>query len=199
MIIGLTGTQGTGKTTILRAAEEAGFFTDKSQLSRTVQKNLGWDSLSRAEETFDNAMALQDQVLYALYDRDVSILKTRQITLVDRTPADVWAYAAHWCNYHGIDIKKNRWATGYKQLCRAAANRYLQFVFIPPIDEIPFVEEPHRAGLDSRNFVHDEIKAFLWDGMLPTHIFSGLTRGARSAEISSVMTKAIVDNQSRYL
>lgn len=191
MIIGICGTHGTGKSTVLQAAKKAGFNVDETQLSRTAQKVLGWDRLSRAEESIDSMWALQDAVLQLMYVRDKAILEKGVLTVVERTPADVWAYTALWCSKHGIDVHsrfiQDKRAAVYRGMCRDQASRYAKFVVVPPCDEIAFQVDPHRADLASRNFVEREINSFLWDGNLPISIMKTTSREMRAAEIQSII------------
>lgn len=191
MIIGLCGTHGTGKTTILQAAKEAGCSVNEAQLSRAAQKALGWEKLSIAGESVENMWALQEAVLAAMYDRDEAILKSGELTVVERTPADVWAYTAMWCQRLNIDTNEDEHARNYRGRCRAMASKYLKFVVVPPVDAIPFVAEPNRADLASRQFVEHVINAFIWDGLLSAYkayTISTTSREGRSAEIQRLVT-----------
>ena len=91
-IVGLCGTHGTGKSTIINGIRDLGYKVNQAQLSRSAQKALGWDTLSRAQESKANMWALQYAILNAMFDRDQEALSTGEIVLVERTPADVWAY-----------------------------------------------------------------------------------------------------------
>lgn len=192
MILGICGTHGTGKSTIMNAAKEAGCKVDFSQLSRTAQKQLGWDSLSKAQESIDNMWALQDAVLQAMYDRDQRILKSGELTIVERTPADAWAYTALWCSRLGIDVLdrfiQDKKAEIYLRMCRDLASTYTKFVVVPPIAEIPFERDPNRADENSRSFVEKVINEFLWTGMFPLYTVSMSSRDGRAAEIQCLYT-----------
>lgn len=187
MILGICGTHGTGKSTILNAAKDAGCKVDFSQLSRTAQKQLGWENLSKAQESVDNMWALQDAILQAMYDRDQRILKSGELTIVERTPADAWAYTALWCSKLGIDVLgrfiQDKKANVYRGMCRDLAREYTKFVVVPPAAEISFEHDPNRADEQSRSFVEKVINEFLWTGMLPTYTMSMSSRTGRAAEI----------------
>jgi hypothetical protein len=186
-IIGLTGTHGTGKSTILQGAKTTGFNVVESQLSRAAQKALGWDSLKRAGESVDNMWALQDAILHAMDSRDTEIRDSKTLTVVERTPADMWAYTEMWCKRLNIDIFKDELAYAYRQKCRLMCGRYATFVYIPMSDEIPFVEDPHRADLASRLFVAEAIDSFLWFGGYKMHKLKSVTKEDRSNELAGIM------------
>ena len=191
MIVGLSGTHGTGKSTMLNYALGQGYLVDQTQLSRSAQRQLGWDSLSRAQESVDNMWALQSAILDAMYDRDQKALGIRNdVVLVDRTPADIWAYTAMWCKRLGIEYSgpnADPRVVMYKQHCRDLAQRYSMFVVVPPVDAIPFVAEPNRADLESRKFVEDEINNFIIDGGLPYQMINTVERAHRASELESIL------------
>jgi len=168
-VIGLCGSQGTGKTSILSGVERENFKVDRSQIARTAQKNLGWDSLSRVEESVENMHALQEAVLNAMYDRDKAINDSGTFTLVERTPADVWAYTQVWCDRLHININTDEWVLSYKQKCRNLANAYAHFVHVPITDKVKFVVDPNRADAKSRVDVDSYIKEFILSGGLNFH------------------------------
>lgn len=188
MIVGLCGTQGTGKSTILQAAEAAGFTVDRTQVSRTVQANLGWDKLSRAEESVENMMMLQNEIANVMYDRDTKYLDSDELVLVERTPADVWAYTCVWCHRNSVVRTANPWAIDYKRRMRYMSSFYTRFVIVPQVPEIPFVEDPHRADYESRQYVDDVIRGFVGSGGLPSYEMKTISREDRSAEIATLLT-----------
>lgn len=188
MIVGLCGTQGTGKSTILQAAEDAGFNVDRTQVSRTVQANLGWDRLSRAEESVENMMLLQNEIANVMYDRDVKYLRSDAITLVERSPADVWAYTCVWCHRNKVAMTTDPWALDYKRKLRFMSSLYRSFVIVPQVAEIPFVEDPHRADYESRGYVDKVIREFLNSGQLNVKEIQTVSREDRKAEIAALLT-----------
>lgn len=180
-VIGLCGAHGTGKSTILRAVKEKGFRVSEAQLSRTAQKMLGWDSLSRAQESESNMWALQDAILAALYDRDQEIAASGKMTLVDRTPADVWGYTLLWATRLDMKVDLDR-LRQYKGQCRELAARYTRHLIVPIREEIAFVAEANRADLESREFHSNAVNDFVIGGGLRHSIIQTLNIEYRAAE-----------------
>lgn len=189
-IVGFCGTHGTGKTTLLADMVKEGAHADTTQLSRAAQKALGWESLSKAQESVDNMWALQDAILAAMYDRDKAIMDRkgivegrsgRCVTIVERTPADMWGYTAMWLQRLGIPESDPR-AMHYKAQCRNMASNYLGFIKLPQHPGIPFVEDPNRADLASRDFVDAAVEDFLNSGGLPYFVLQSLSREERCDE-----------------
>jgi len=186
MIFGLCGTHGTGKSTILSGVEAAGWRVDRTQLSRHAQAALGWDRLSRAQESADNMWQLQEAILAAMYDRDHAIMRAEQATVVERTPVDVLAYTHMWCERLQIDPKNSR-LLEYKGRVRELAKNYSQHMLVQPCAAVPFEEHTARADLKSRASVAANIAAFLWDSGLPHYIFKTTQPQTRVAEACAVL------------
>jgi hypothetical protein len=185
-VIGLCGTHGTGKTTILKGLRDVGFEIIEISLAREAQKSLGWDSLSRARESIENMWNLQNAIVEAMFDRDSSIERSKQFTIVERTPADVWAYTEMWLNQHNINWMTNGATLEYKQLLRELSTKYAHFIQVPAIDEIPFVPEPNRADLPSREFVARAIEEFIDSGNLPSTMISGISKEDRVEQAQGI-------------
>lgn len=165
-LIGLTGAHGTGKSTIIREVQQYGVRVVESSLSRAAQAELGWENLKPAEESEENMWALQDAILEAMYDRDMDVLGSFHFTLVDRTPADVWAYVDLWIQRlkaKGKPVDDNR-ARLFKQQCRAMAGRYTQQIIVPISDLVPFIAEANRADVESRDYHEKSVCQFILSG-----------------------------------
>lgn len=187
-VVGLCGAHGTGKSTIIKAVRELGFAVDESQLSRTAQKALGWDSLSEAGKSEDHMWALQDAILAAMWDRDQKINRLGIPTLVDRTPADVWGYLAMWIKKLDGKVDFER-VQLYKQQCRVMAAKYLRHIIVPIREEIPFVVESNRADLDTRDFHAKEVEEFVIGGGLDHSILQTVHIDYRTIEVVERMRR----------
>ena len=186
-IVGLSGTHGTGKSTIINGVAELGYKVNQAQLARAAQKALGWETLSLAQESKENMWALQDAILEAMFDRDQEALSTGDIVLVERTPADMWAYAEMWCRRLNIDPVTNPSAIRYKHYCRDLAKNYCRFLIVPSTEAVKFVAEPNRADLESRQFVELAINEFIESGNLPATVIKATGIVARINEAQTAM------------
>jgi predicted ATPase len=189
-IVGLCGTHGTGKSTIIKGIKDLGYPVNQAQLSRSAQKTLGWDTLARAQESKANMWALQYAILDAMFDRDQEALETSEIVLVERTPADVWSYTEMWCRRLLIDHMTDRQAVVYKKACRDMATNYCNFLFVPISDAVSFVADPNRADLESRAFVNIAIREFIESGNLPLTEIKSTSIATRIAEAQTTISIA---------
>ena len=186
-VLGLCGAHGTGKSTILQGVKAAGYPVDESQLSRAAQKMLGWNDLKPAQESVENMWALQDAVLTAMYDRDKRINDSKILTLVDRTPADVWGYTMLWMmRLDNIGEENRRREQKFRQACRVLSSQYAKHIIVPIRDEIAFVAEKNRADADSREFHARHVMNFV-AGHLDKHIVETIDPADRVEEVVNVI------------
>ncbi len=186
-IVGISGTHGTGKSTLIKAIKADGFPVNEVQLSRAAQRALGWATLKDAISTVDSMWDLQEAILGAMYDRDLAINEFKVLTAVERTPADVWAYTEQWCIRLGIDPLLDKHAYSYRQRCFSMAHNYARIIIVPSNPSIPFEAEPNRADINSRNAVEHAIEKFVWGCNVPQHIMRETRRADREIEVRTVM------------
>lgn len=194
MIAGISGTHGTGKSTIMDALIRAQQSVDRSQISRAAQAALGWATLKDATETVESTIEFQEAVLNAMYDRDIKLLEAgiNTTVFVERTPADVFSYAKWWIIREHECTNENvlAWLEGYKRRCRAMQSQYLTTVIVRPCAQIPFVPDPNRASLMNREFVRDEIENFIVAGGSNHTFINTLSPDDRAAEAITAVTLA---------
>ena len=164
-VLAVSGTHGTGKSTVLRGLRELNIPVLDAQLSRTAQKMLGWESLSLAQESTEHMWQLQDMILSLMYDRDKLIAKSKTLTVVERSPADLWAYTKMWCSRLNVELSSER-VILYKNKCRELSKAYRGFFMLYPNVMVPFQAEDARADLESRDSVQADIEEFLKSGGL---------------------------------
>ena len=178
-VVGISGTHGTGKSFLVRHLEPH-MAVDRTQLSRTAQKALGWDTLSRAEESEANVWALQNAILDAMIQRDEALNNLGEHlgkpVVVERTPADLYAYARMWLTRLSIDPEESRKFAEYQERLLEASHAYKTVLVIFAHPSIQFIAEPNRADEASREIVSNYIMDFLMcpdfpKGPLRTYIF----------------------------
>lgn len=182
-VVGLAGAHGTGKTTILKAIKATGHKVDESQLSREAQVSLGWPDLKPAQESQENMWDLQDAILDSLQARDRRINETKVVTLVDRTPADVWGYTKLWISKIGeenIDMKR---AERYRRRCLELSYYYRSMILVPIRKEIPFVPDPRRADEESRPFHANVVEEFVENSGVKHNVLHSVNLDHRVIEV----------------
>lgn len=184
-IIGLSGAHGTGKSTIAKDLAESGQRVDHTQLSRTAQAQLGWDTVDRVKDDIASALTLQEMICDAMKSRDESLMKQTpdsEFTVVERSPADVWAYTQLWCKYHNVDKFFNPIAIRIRAKCMEMLKNYAGIIEVPINDSIPFVKEANRAGEDTRLLHSIYVTEFIMMNHVPTTVITDSTRIDRLTE-----------------
>jgi hypothetical protein len=185
--IGICGTHGTGKSTVITGLINRGATVSPVQLSREVQSKLGWRTLAGALERLDTMWLLQDTILERMVVRDMTLTVP---TFVERTPADVWAYTQVWLERHGVDWQNDSRSLEYLFRLGDHARQHYAMIFILPMrDAIPFVEEPNRADLESRVPVSRNIYHFIDSFKVPRHLIISLSPQERVDEVLQFMTE----------
>lgn len=196
-VVALSGTHGTGKSTVLKGIKSAGYPVVETQLSRSAQAALGWDKLSRAQESVENMWKLQDALLISMQARDEAINKSRTVTLVERSPADLYAYTKMWCSRLKVEPFDAR-LVAYTHECRKHYEKfYTSLIIVPMVDEIPFVAEARRADLESREMVDRDVREFVAMHSVPSHVLWRTSIDGRQMEAEIVMEEALADDDVR--
>jgi hypothetical protein len=174
-LVGISGPQGSGKSTVLNEIKKnidtfnLNWAVDDFKVSRTVQEALGWETLSKVQDSPETMMEFQAEVFKQKYDRDLMLTKgiTRAIIFTERTFADLSAYALLW-TYKFVDSglwEKKAGAAFYADYnfnCLAAhRSLYCCTVLIPFMDCVKFEDDPRRAEEKDINFVFNHINDFL--------------------------------------
>lgn len=172
-VIGFSGAQGTGKTTILRKLQQ--YFgldvVSTESVSRLTQAQLGYSILVDAYKTPDDMCRFQSLLLDNM-DQRLKEKDKGPLFICDRTPADVWAYTLLWMTRlgmvqrksFGLDFSNRRymdWAHSYRQRCEDYIADYSLVVVVPPNPAIPFQEEANRADYESQGVIQSNIEELL--------------------------------------
>lgn len=166
-VIGLSGPQGGGKTTLLNGLREKGLFVDDFKVSREVQKHLGWDSLERA---LDSPRSMTE---FQMMIGDVKLAQETQnakrtdvpIVLVERTFADISAYtqlwawelahAGKWTIQQAI-----KFSMSFTNTCASRQKIYDANIVLPAMPHVVWQADPHRAKREHQEFITDQLDRF---------------------------------------
>lgn len=124
-VIGLSGAQGGGKSSLLIELHNRGWLLDQFRVSRAVQAELGWYNLEHVMGAWDNMVTFQQEVFKQKFNRDLTLSLQcphefygqrkgpqditltpkdndykNDIILTERTFADLAAYTALWVWKH---------------------------------------------------------------------------------------------------
>jgi len=166
-LIGLSGPQGGGKTTLLEGLKDKGIVVDDFKVSREVQKQLGWDSLSNVMESPETMMAFQAKVRDVKYVRELENIERKDVDIImtERTFADIVTYTQLW-TWELVDSGK--WELGeairflmdYVKLCSENQKVYSGNLILPSMPHVRFQADPHRADQRHIDFVSTQMDRF---------------------------------------
>jgi predicted ATPase len=190
-VIGITGVQGAGKTSILTELQARGYNVDQFKVSRAVQQELGWGELNTVMNSFDTMVDFQQRVLNAKIKNDSELLARGGLFLTERTFADIYGYTALW-TYKLIDSDKLEPVDALKFLAKflnscleAQHSIYAGVIYVPMMPHIVFAADPHRAS-------EADIDDF-WGHVMQFALFEGRKFGPRqelSISAESVQDRA---------
>jgi hypothetical protein len=176
-VIGISGAQGSGKTSLLAELAYRGWIVDDYKVSRAVQAELGWNNLYCLKESFETMVKFQELILTKKYIRDLKISEQPrrssdikgQAVLSERTFADVFAYTDHWVNdFVNSDTQKpdvQQMNNFIKQYCKTCIDCQTEVYFanlvLPLMDYISWENDKHRAGKNSATMIYNEIENFV--------------------------------------
>ena len=152
-IIGLSGPQGGGKTTLLDGLAGEGIVVDDFKVARHVQQVLGWKNLEPAVQDLETMKMFQMMILGEKIKRELMNAERTDanIILVERTFADILAYARLWASKlvdtGKIDIFEFiEFIMNFTGECRNAQRFYDGNIILPMMPHVKFEADPHRAS-----------------------------------------------------
>lgn len=166
-VVGLSGPQGGGKTTLLNGLKDHGIIVDDFKVSREVQKQLGWDSLSQVMESPETMMQFQAKVRDVKYVRELENKARTDVDMIltERTFADVASYTQLWC---WELTEAGKWTIGeaiefllgYVHQCQEYQLVYAGNLILPSMPHVQFQADPHRAEKKHIDFVTEQMDRF---------------------------------------
>lgn len=198
-VIGVSGAQGGGKSTLLEGLKSAGWQVDDFKVSRAVQADAGWGSLSQVLSDVLTMTRFQEEVLRRKRQHDQALRENGQgIILTERTFADIYSYTTFW-TWELVDARKWSLAEGagylaeYKEMCLEAQREcYDGVIALPLMDHIVWQNDPNRADKASANLIWENIELFLRDISLaktPGIVIQTRSVEDRVAEVETFLRK----------
>jgi predicted ATPase len=160
-VIGFTGTQNTGKTTLLNALSTsgvAGLLVDTVSMPRTVQRLYG-KTLAEIVAVASNVPGYQRSIMSHKVEHLAKLdLSSVSLLCTDRSPVDFVAYAELWVEQNQSD---DSWLPELRMQALRDLKAYSGIVFIPPHPDIPFETQPDRGSLETQQRLHELCLGFM--------------------------------------
>ena len=166
-LVGLSGPQGGGKTTLLDGLRGRGVEVDDFKVSREVQRQLGWATLDRVMESPETMIKFQVKVRDVKYVRELENLARTDVDLVltERTFADIVTYTQLW-TWELVD--QGKWELGeavgflvdFVGVARDNQKVYSGNLILPSMPHVKFSADPHRAAEKHVGFFTSQMGRF---------------------------------------
>lgn len=192
-LIGLSGPQGGGKSTLLEGLAKKGIVVDDFKVSRQVQKELGWETLANVLESPKTMMQFQVKVRDVKYVRELEN-KARtdaDIILTERTFADIATYTQLWSWELADSGKWNKYDAmefliDYVDMCRENQSVYSGNILLPSMPHVQWQADPHRATENHIKFVALQLEEFFKRANPSTVPVFRITEGSVDGRINQV-------------
>lgn len=175
-VIGLSGAQGGGKSSMLLELKARGWQLDAFRVSRAVQAQLGWESLDRVMDSPSTMMEFQNEVFQQKFSNDLKLSQLPpartmdpkgEVVLTERTFADICAYTNLW-TWRFVDrdqLKLNEaieFLTDYTHRCaKGHATIYSGTMLLPLMSHVKWETDVNRASRNDVESVYEDIERFI--------------------------------------
>lgn len=169
-VIGISGAQGGGKTSLLEELKTRGYEVDDFKVSRTVQQRMGFKSLDDVLSSLDLMIEFQLQVLEAKRKNDLALANSDgdDVVFVERTFADILAYTELWAGKlngtldHTDSACLAEFMNSYSEMCSTCQNWiYAGVAVLPLMEHVQWQHDPHRAKKEDASQVYSSVERFV--------------------------------------
>jgi predicted ATPase len=121
MLVGISGSQGQGKTTVLNTLSELGYNVSPRKTSRTILRDWGY-TLDEVNKYPPLTQKFQEEVLVRHRNSELPLIEDKStIHFAERTYADIFAYTMFAM---GSFNEYNKWLSDYHDRCLAYQQDY---------------------------------------------------------------------------
>ena len=128
MLFAISGSQGSGKSTIIEQLKQAGYPIVERKTSRSIMDEWGV-TLSEVNNDRDLTVKFQDEILKRkIQDEKKAAEDVSRIWFTERTYADLFTYALIAI---GKDNEYSDWVDGYFDRCASSQQTYNANFYLP--------------------------------------------------------------------
>jgi nicotinamide riboside kinase len=187
----MSGAHATGKSAtldIIKGVRVPQIIVDDFKVSRTVLAKLGKTleeatSTRHSIEKYQNAV-LTEKIFHDQFDLHNSVHSSANTNfLVDRSPADIYAYAKLWSSKYTMS---KSWMTNFMCKCVSLLSAYDK-IFLFPVGVFPFVDDGIRAKEDTQKQIAEDIEDFLQKFYPTYHVIKATDVVGRANEIIRII------------
>lgn len=120
MLLAVSGSQGTGKTTVLNELANLGYKVIERKTSRSILSDWGV-TLAEVNNDHDLTIKFQDEILARKLEDEAFAVNSPDVWFTERTFTDLFVYALVAL---GKDNEYNEWLNSYYEKCKEAQHLY---------------------------------------------------------------------------
>lgn len=160
MLVGISGSQGQGKTTVCNNLQQLGFNVVQNKTSRSILNDWGY-TLDEVNRYAPLTVKFQDEVLRRHIEFNREAASGDKINFSERTFADIFSYALFVV---GPFNKYDTWLNEYYEKCKAAQNMYSKVIYLsgrtykPQEDGVRSINIHYTSAVDT--LIYSYIKDF---------------------------------------
>lgn len=200
MLFAISGSQSSGKSTVIKLLKERGFPVIERKTSRSIMKEWGV-TLSDVNNDRNLTIRFQDEILQRKIDDDKKAASdTARITFTERTLADFFTYALIAI---GKDNEYSDWINDYYKRCCEAQKAYDHNFYLTQISKLE-----HDGVRGSNKFYAKMVDVIMRDVQSQMYKDSYVSRKDEyegpdttiiTAQVSDARVKEILKRISRYI
>ena len=143
MLVAVSGSQGSGKSTVLNELKSLGYPVIERKTARSILNEWGV-SLDVVNSDFDLKQAFQEELVRRKYNDELEATLSSEIYFTERTFSDLFTYSLiSFGQYNKYDV----WLDNYFQTCKNYCQSYDHVFYI----ESKFFNDIEKDGVRSTN------------------------------------------------
>lgn len=143
MLIAIAGSQGSGKSTVLKELKDLGYPVIERKTARSILDEWGV-SLDVVNASFDLKIAFQDELVRRKYNDELEATMSSEACFTERTFSDLFTYSLISFGQYN---KHDEWLDNYFETCKNYCHSYEHVFYI----KSKFFDNIEKDGVRSIN------------------------------------------------
>lgn len=185
MLISIAGSQGSGKSTVLKALQDKGYNIVVRKTARSILDE--WNvSLDDVNQDHDLKLAFQMELVSRKFTDEIDYAYSDELYFTERTFADLFAYALIAFGQYN---KYDDWIESYFKTCKDSCSNYAQVFYLRSC----FSDDIEKDGVRSTNQHYSRmVDAVMLDfttAMIPPDNLSVITTSDINERVYKILEK----------
>lgn len=184
MLISIAGSQGSGKSTVLKELGAEGYNIVNRKTARSIIDEWGV-TLNAINEDFELKQAFQMELVDRKFKDEIELAYSDELFFTERTFADLFTYALiAFGQYNRYDD----WIDTYYKTCKDACNNYTQVYYLSSCFSNDIEEDGVRSINQHYSRMVDSVMGGITREMIPEEKLSIITNNDIDVRIAHILT-----------